>query len=48
MSTLSRLAGNSICDRGVKALPAIIKKIVTNAKKHKILLTTGGGTRDNL
>lgn len=40
-----KIGGQSICDRGVKALPAIIKEIVTNAKKHKILLTTGGGTR---
>ncbi|MDD5167242.1 MAG: uridine kinase [Syntrophales bacterium] len=40
-----KVGGQSICDRGIKALPAIIKEIVANKKKHKILLTTGGGTR---
>ena len=40
-----KIGGQSICDRGVKALPALVKEIVTNKKKHKILLTTGGGTR---
>lgn len=40
-----KIGGQSICDRGVKALPAIVKEIVTNSRKHKILLTTGGGTR---
>ena len=40
-----KIGGQSICDRGVKALPAIMKEVVTNKKKHKILLTTGGGTR---
>ena len=40
-----KIGGQSICDRGIKALPAIIKEIVANKKKHKILLTTGGGTR---
>lgn len=40
-----KIGGQSICDRGAKALPAIVKEIVANSKKHKILLTTGGGTR---
>ena len=40
-----KIGGQSICDRGVRALPAIVKEIVAAAKKHKILLTTGGGTR---
>lgn len=40
-----KIGGQSICDRGVKALPAVIREIVSNKKKHKILLTTGGGTR---
>lgn len=40
-----KIGGQSICDRGIKALPAIMKEIVANKKKHKILLTTGGGTR---
>jgi molybdenum storage protein len=40
-----KIGGQSICDRGERALPAIIKEIVSNKKKHKMLLTTGGGTR---
>jgi len=40
-----KIGGQSICDRGVKAIPAIIKEIVANRKKHKMLITTGGGTR---
>lgn len=40
-----KIGGQSICDRGIKALPAIIKEIVANRKKHKMLITTGGGTR---
>jgi molybdenum storage protein len=40
-----KIGGQSICDRGVKALPAIVKEIVANKEKHKMLLTTGGGTR---
>ena len=40
-----KIGGQSICDRGVKALPAILKEIVANRSSHKMLLTTGGGTR---
>ena len=40
-----KIGGQSICDRGIKALPAIVKEVIANKKKHKILLTTGGGTR---
>ncbi len=40
-----KIGGQSICDRGIKALPAIMKEVVSNKKKHMILLTTGGGTR---
>lgn len=39
-----KIGGQSICDRGVKALPAILKEIVANRKKNKMLITTGGGT----
>lgn len=42
---IMKIGGQSICDRGVKALPAILKEIVANRADHKILLTTGGGTR---
>jgi molybdenum storage protein len=40
-----KIGGQSICDRGIKALPGIIKEIVANKNEHKMLITTGGGTR---
>ena len=40
-----KIGGQSICDRGVKALPAILKEIVNNRQHHKMVITTGGGTR---
>lgn len=42
---MMKIGGQSICDRGVKALPDILKEIVRNRKNHKMVLTTGGGTR---
>jgi len=42
---IMKIGGQSICDRGVKALPAILKEIVSNRSDHKMLITTGGGTR---
>jgi len=42
---IMKIGGQSICDRGVKALPSILKEIVRNRQEHKILITTGGGTR---
>jgi molybdenum storage protein len=43
--TILKIGGQSICDRGKKALPAVVKEIAANKKKHKMLLVTGGGTR---
>ena len=40
-----KIGGQSICDRGAKALPAILKEIVANRQQHKMLIPTGGGTR---
>jgi len=40
-----KIGGQSICDRGIRAVPAIIKEIVANKEEYKILITTGGGTR---
>lgn len=40
-----KIGGQSICDRGAKALPGILKEIVANRPNHKMLITTGGGTR---
>lgn len=42
---LLKIGGQSICDRGAKALPPIIDEIAENRKRHKMLITTGGGTR---
>ncbi len=42
---IMKIGGQSICDRGVKALPAILREIVRNRQDHKLLITTGGGTR---
>jgi molybdenum storage protein len=42
---LMKIGGQSICDRGAKALPGIIEEIIENRKQHKMLITTGGGTR---
>lgn len=42
---IMKIGGQSICDRGIKALPAILKEIVSNRDKNKMLITTGGGTR---
>jgi molybdenum storage protein len=40
-----KVGGQSICDMGAKALPAIVKEIAANKQHHKMLITTGGGTR---
>jgi molybdenum storage protein len=40
-----KIGGQSICDRGRKALPAVINEIAENKDDHKMLITTGGGTR---
>jgi molybdenum storage protein len=42
---LLKVGGQSVCDRGAKALPAIAREIADNRSKHKMLITTGGGTR---
>lgn len=40
-----KIGGQSICDRGAKALPAIIKEIISLRNDYRMLLTAGGGTR---
>ncbi len=40
-----KIGGQSICDRGRRALPGIVEEIVANKDQHKMLLMTGGGTR---
>src|SRR6266540_6471166 len=40
-----KLGGQSITDYGSRALTPILKEIVANAMEHKMLISTGGGTR---
>jgi molybdenum storage protein len=40
-----KIGGQSISDRGAKALPGILREITANKEEHKMLLMTGGGTR---
>ena len=40
-----KIGGQSICDRGKRALPGMIEEIVANKDQHRMLLMTGGGTR---
>lgn len=40
-----KVGGQSIIDRGSKALLPILDELVTARQSHKILITTGGGTR---
>jgi len=40
-----KIGGQSICDRGKRALPGIAEEIIANKDEHKMLLMTGGGTR---
>ncbi len=42
---IMKVGGQSISDRGAKALPQVIKEIGLNRDRHKMLVTTGGGTR---
>lgn len=42
---IMKVGGQSISDRGAKALPQVVKEIGENRDKHKMLVTTGGGTR---
>jgi len=40
-----KIGGQSITDRGIKVLPHLVKEIAANKERHKMLITTGGGTR---
>lgn len=40
-----KMGGQSITDRGRKAVFPIIDEIVENSKNHEIIITSGGGTR---
>jgi molybdenum storage protein len=40
-----KIGGQSITDSGAKALLPILKEIVDNAQEHKMIISSGGGTR---
>jgi molybdenum storage protein len=40
-----KIGGQSIMDRGAKALLPVLDALITAKERHKILLMTGGGTR---
>ncbi|MDD2620821.1 MAG: uridine kinase [Syntrophomonadaceae bacterium] len=40
-----KIGGQSITDMGAKAVLPVLEEIVANAGKHKMILSTGGGTR---
>lgn len=40
-----KLGGQSITDYGSRSLVPILKEIVANAQEHKMIISTGGGTR---
>lgn len=40
-----KVGGQSITDIGAKAVLPVLEEIVANAAKHKMILSTGGGTR---
>lgn len=40
-----KIGGQSVTDRGRVALFPVLDEIVENASKHKIIISTGGGTR---
>lgn len=40
-----KIGGQSITDMGAKAVLPILKEIVSNSKDHKMIISTGGGTR---
>lgn len=42
---LLKIGGQSICDRGASALPAIIEEVAATSTDYDLLITTGGGTR---
>jgi len=43
--TVMKVGGQSITDMGARAVLPVVSEIVDNAKKHKIIISTGGGTR---
>lgn len=40
-----KIGGQSITDMGARAVLPVMKEIVENARQHKMIISTGGGTR---
>ncbi|MBP7332827.1 MAG: uridine kinase [Desulfotomaculaceae bacterium] len=40
-----KIGGQSITDMGARAVLPVMKEIVENARRHKMIISTGGGTR---
>ena len=40
-----KVGGQSITDMGARGVLPVVKELVENAKKHKMIISTGGGTR---
>ncbi|MGI6467778.1 MAG: uridine kinase [Syntrophomonadaceae bacterium] len=40
-----KIGGQSVTDMGAKAVVPVLEEIVQNAREHKIIISTGGGTR---
>ncbi len=40
-----KVGGQSITDMGARAVLPVVKEIIANASKHKMIISTGGGTR---
>ena len=39
-----KIGGKSVTDMGAKAVVPVLEEIVQNAREHKIIISTGGGT----
>ena len=40
-----KIGGQSIADMGARAVLPVMKEIGENARRHKMIISTGGGTR---
>jgi len=40
-----KVGGQSITDRGARAMLPVTREIIANKKRHKMIISTGGGTR---
>ncbi len=43
-----KIGGQSVIDRGAKALMPVVQEITENLERHQMILGTGAGTRATL